>query len=204
MNEYLDEVLTTTRTVRLGLDFDRPVASELIERCLDLACHAPNGANRQDWRFLLLDDSAVKAGVAEYYRLASREYLARSGGADTPMGRRAGALADRLHQAPALLLACQADRVAADAPPAQQSSFYGSVYPAVWSFMLAARSRGLGTAMTTVHLAYEREVAQLLGIPFERVTQVALVVIGHLKSAPARTRRNPVTEVVARNKWLWD
>lgn len=204
MNDYLDEVLTSTGTVRRGLDFGRPVEPELIERCLDLACHAPNGANRQDWRFLVLDDPAVKAGVAEYYRRASREYLARAGGAETPMGRAAAALAGRLHQAPALLLACQLGRVTADAPPARQSSFYGSVYPALWSFMLAARSRGLGTAMTTVHLAYEREVAQLLGIPFERVTQVALVVVGHLTSSLGPTRRRPVAEVVSRNKWQWD
>ncbi|AHH99173.1 nitroreductase family protein [Kutzneria viridogrisea] len=204
MNEYLDQVLTTTRTVRRGLDFDRPVDVELIEQCLELACHAPNGANRQDWRFLVLDDPAVKAEVAGYYRLASREYLARSGAAEGPMGRSASALADRLHQAPVLLLACQLGRVAADAPPAKLSSFYGSVYPALWGFMLAARSRGLGTAMTTVHLAYEREVAQLLGIPFERVTQVALVVVGHLAVPPSRAPRNPVAEVVARNTWRWD
>lgn len=203
MISSVDEVLSTTRTIRRSLDFDRPVAPELIEECLDLACHAPNGANRQAWRFLVLDDPAVKAGVAGYYRRASQDYLARTGVADTPMGRSAAALAARLHEAPALLLACQLGRLAPDAPPGKLSSFYGSIYPALWSFMLAARARSLGTALTTVHLAHEREVAELLGIPFEQVTQVAMVVVGHLTKPPGKPRRDPVTEVVAHNRWRW-
>jgi nitroreductase len=199
----LHEVLTTTRTVRRGLDFSRPVARALIEECLALACHAPNGANRQNWRFLVLDDPAVKAGVAEHYRRASGEYLAGNGLADTPMGRSGTALAERLHEAPALVLACQLGRLGPDALPAKQSSFFGSVYPALWGFMLAARGRGLGTALTTVHLAYEREVAQLLGIPYDQVTQVALVVVGHLSTPAKPPRRGPVADVIAHNTWRW-
>jgi nitroreductase len=204
VTDSLHEVLTTTRTVRRGLDFSRSVDPALVEECLDVACHAPNGANRQNWRFLVLDDPAVKAGFAEHYRRASREYLAGSGMADTPMGRSGAALAARLHEAPTLVLACQLGHLGPDALPAKQSSFFGSVYPALWGFMLAARGRGLGTALTTVHLAYEREVAQLLGIPYERVTQVALVVVGHLSSPPKAPRRGPVAEVIAHNKWRWE
>jgi nitroreductase len=204
MTAALDNVLTTTRTVRSGLDFDRPLDLDLVRECLALARYAPNGANRQDWRFVVIDDAGLKAAVAKYYRLASEEYLAGSPVADSPTGRSARALAARIDKAPALLLACLIGRLAADAPAAKLSSFFGSVYPALWSFMLAARSRGLGTALTTVHLAYEREVAAVLGIPFDDVTQVALVVVGHRKGGEPRSApRKPVDEVLSHNGWRW-
>lgn len=197
----LDQALTTTRTVRRRLDLTRPVEPELIRECLRLATCAPNGGNRQDWRFLVIDDPAVKEQVARHYREASAEYLAdKPENANTAAAR---SLAERLADVPALVLACSRGRLAADAPRAKSSSFYGSIYPAVWSFMLAARARGLSTALTTVHLAREREVADLLGIPFDEVTQVALIPIAHrLGPQPAgRPPRGPLEEVVAHNRW---
>lgn len=200
----LETVLSTTRTVRYGLDFSRPVSPDLLSRCLDLARFAPNGANRQAWRFLVLDDPSVIAGVAAHYRAASAAYLASSGFSDTPAGRSAAYLASRIHQAPALVLACQLGRLPLDASPARLSSFYGSVFPALWSFMLAARAYGLGTAMTTVHLSREREVATLLGIPYDSVTQIALVVVAHAKNpAPGPAPRASLSDVVASNRWPW-
>jgi nitroreductase len=196
----LETVLSTTRTVRYGLDFSRPVSRDLLWRCLDLARFAPNGANRQSWRFLVLDDPAVIAGVAAHYRAASAAYLSDAG--DTPMARSAAHLASHLHQAPVLVLACHLGRLPADSSTARLSGFYGSVFPALWSFMLAARAYGLGTAMTTVHLSREREVAELLGIPYDSVTQVALVVVGHARNpSPGPAPRAPLASFVALNGW---
>lgn len=197
----LDEALTTTRTVRRRLDLTRPVDPGLLRECLRLATCAPNGGNRQDWRFLVIDDPAVKEEVAHHYRAASAEYLAdKPENANTAAAR---SLAERLADVPALVLACSRGRVPADAPKAKTSSFYGSIYPAVWSFMLAARARGLSTALTTVHLAREREVAELLGIPFDEVTQVALLPVAHrLGPQPTgRPPRGPLEEVVSHNRW---
>ncbi|MDI5961310.1 nitroreductase family protein [Streptantibioticus silvisoli] len=201
----IDGLLTRTPTVRRRLDLTRPVPRPLIEECLRLALHAPNGANRQNWRFLVIDDPATKAGIARYYKAASDAYLAA--GPPAAMSERAVAgvryLADHLHEVPALVLAATRGRLPRDAPLAQQSGFFGSVYPALWSFMLAARSRELGAALTTVHLAHEREVAELLGIPADEVTQVALLAVGYTTGGPGfrPTPRQPLDEVVSWNRW---
>jgi len=119
----LAHALTTTRTVRRGLDYDRPVDRDLIRSCLDLARFAPNGANRQNWRFLVVDDRTVIGGIAACYRKASAEYLATSGIADTPTARGAAFLADRIDHAPALVLGCLLGRLAEAArPPGNQRS----------------------------------------------------------------------------------
>lgn len=201
----IDELLSRTPTVRRRLDLSRPVARSLITECLRIALHAPNGGNRQDWAFVVIDAEETKAALARYYKSASDAYLAaKPPGA---MSERAVAgvryLADHLHEVPVLVLATARGRLAPDAPTARQSSFFGSVYPALWSFMLAARSRGLGTALTTVHLAHEREVAELLGIPADEVTQVALVAVGHVAgdSGFRRTPRQPLETVVSWNGW---
>ncbi|WP_377851538.1 nitroreductase family protein [Allokutzneria oryzae] len=199
-----DEVATTTRSVRRRLDLTRPVARGLVEECLRLALHAPNGANRQDWRFLVIDSPELKAGIAEHYRAAFAAYrttlsdeVARSG-----MTASAQYLADRLQDVPVLVLGCMHGRLTGSEPAAKRSSFYGSAYPALWSFMLAARSRDLGTTLTTVHLAREREVAELLGIPFDEVTQVAMIPLAHMANDGFHAGpRRPLGEVMSWNTW---
>ncbi|MFF4407429.1 nitroreductase family protein [Streptomyces sp. NPDC001404] len=201
----IDGLLTRTPTVRRRLDLTRPVPRPLLTECLRIALHAPNGANRQNWRFLIIDDPRTKAGIARHYKATSDAYLAA-----TPpgaMSERAVAgvryLADHLHRVPALVLAAVHGRLPHDAPLAQQSGFFGSVYPALWSFMIAARSRGLGSALTTVHLAREREVAELVGIPADEVTQIALLAVGHITGGPdfRPTPRRPLDEVLSWNRW---
>ena len=87
-------------------------------------------------------------------------------------------------------------------PYAAQAAKWGSILPATWSFMLAARARGLGTAFTTFHLSHEREAAELLGIPFDRVAQAALVPVAYADKTEFRPAlRNPLEEVVHWNKW---
>lgn len=193
----VDRVLTTTRTARRRIDLSRPVPRSLIEECLRIAVHAPTGGNRQDWRFLVIDDPATRSLIAGYYRKASKAYL-HGQSADVASAR---FLAENLQHVPYLLVACIRGRVRPDEHPARLAGFYGSLYPAVWSFMLAARSRGLGTAFTTVHLAYERDIADLLGIPFDEVTQGALIPVGYANGDFAPARRQPSTECTFWNRW---
>ncbi|QUQ64107.1 nitroreductase family protein [Kutzneria sp. CA-103260] len=195
----IDEALTTTRAVRRGIDLRRPVTRGVIEQCLRIAVQAPTAANRQDWRFVGIDDPGLKHTIADYYRAASTAYLERAPNtADTESAR---FLAQHIDRMPVLLLPCVNGRHSPSEHPARTASRYGSLYPAVWSFMLAARSRGLATAFTTVHLAYEREVADLLGIPYEEVTQGCLVPVGYARRWFGPAPRRPVTEVTNWNRW---
>lgn len=184
-----DELLTTTRAVRRRLDLTRPVAHELLEECLQIAVQAPTGGNRQRWSFVVVSDPDRKAGLAELYRRGFDFYRTdgldgrgRRGATPTPEQERvlrsALHLRDHMHDVPILLVPCIRPRTD-ERPIVEQASAFGSILPAVWSFMLAARARGLGTTMTTVHLFHEREAAEILGIPFDTVMQVALIPVAH-------------------------
>lgn len=188
----VDQLLSTTRAVRRRLDLGRDVDEKLLRECLELALQAPTASNRQDWHFLFVRERDRRAEIAELYRRsferyrASDQYAGRIGGEDSDQSavqRRvatsADHLAEHLHEVPVLLIPCIRRRVPPDAPQAVAASLYGSILPAVWSFMLAARSRGLGTAWTTLHLAYEREAAEILDIPHTSVTQTALIPVAH-------------------------
>ncbi|MAE94588.1 MAG: nitroreductase [Deltaproteobacteria bacterium] len=186
-----DELLTTTRAVRKRLDFERPVPLELARECVEIALQAPSGSNARGWHFVLVGDPEKRARIGELYRQAFDAYrdmpisahaLAKQAeGDDVPVMNQvvgsAEALAANLHRAPFLVIPCIEGRF----PPMEgpmgsvvQASQYGSILPAFWSFMLAARARGLGTAWTTLHLLHEEAVAETLGIPFAAVTQAAL------------------------------
>ncbi len=205
----IDHLLTTTRTVRKRLDLTRPVPHELIVECIDLALQAPAGGNVQRWRWLIVDDPSLKSGLAELYRRAYAPYIAAQRAAVEQVGRSdAGAiiessdhLAQVLQDVPALVVPCQLGRPEPDWPQGQLAGWYGSILPAVWSFMLAARSRGLGTAWTTLHLGFEAEAAELLEIP-DTVSQVALVPVAFYTGDDfRRASRLPVDKVVYRNRW---
>ena len=209
MPPSVDEVLTTTRAVRKRLDFDRPVPRELILECLRIAVQAPTGSNRQGWHFLAISDPERKRAIADLYRRSWDKYSAMpspeyaSGdvrGERMPAVRSSSQyLADRMHEAPWLVIP------AIEGKPPQnsfQAGYWGSILPAFWSFMLAARSRGLGTAYTTLHLAYEEEAADLLGLPFDRYTQAGLSPVAFytgetFKPAP----RLPIEQVVHWEQW---
>ena len=186
-----DQLLTTTRAVRRRLDFDRPVPQALVEECLEVAIQAPSGSNARGWHFVIVGDPKKRKAIGDLYRQAFDQYrtmpfsahaLAEQAkpeetGTMNAVVTSAETLAENLHRAPWLAIACQAGRVPAMEGPMghlSQASVWGSVAPAFWSFMLAARARGLGTAWTTLHLMFEREIADLLGIPFDEVMQAAL------------------------------
>lgn len=203
LNLSPDELLSTTRSVRKRLDFSRPVEPELLNECLELAAQAPTGSNAQGWHFIVVTDPEKRAALGEMYRkgfeifYGNREAAEANLPADDPayvattkrVIDSAEYLAEHMGEAPVMLIPCidvRTDGLNA----AIQASIWGSLLPAVWSFMLAARSRGLGTCWTTLHLVHEAEAAELLGIP-DNIMQGALIPVAHtlgldFKAAPRR------------------
>jgi nitroreductase len=212
-----DELLSTTRAVRRHLIYDRPLDLSLVFECLELAVQAPNGGNGQPWHFIIVTDPQKKKQLAAIYRKGWDMYLASSGFCLPPEGKprseqsyeeRMGAsgetLARNMHRAPVLLIPCVPYRIDRDAESTvfSQASTYGSILPAVWSFMLAARARGLGTCWTTLHLIHEEEAAAVLGIPYEQVTQVALIPVAYARDGAFHPGpRKPLDGAVHLNGW---
>jgi nitroreductase len=205
-----DEVLTTTRAVRKRLDFQRPVAPELLGDCVEIARQAPSGRNRQRWDFVFVGDREQKKVVGDWWLAGLR--AGQAGGDLTRDTSAAGwrriaesldALASRITEAPWLMIPCvRVDSRAELSDVRGQAGAWGSVLPAVWSFMLAARERGLGTAWTTAHLTYEREVAEALGIPYDTVVQAALTPIAHTVGTDfAPARRAPTDHFIHWDAW---
>jgi nitroreductase len=202
-----DRLLTTTRAVRRRLDLSRPVEREVILDCLRVAIQAPTGGNRQGWRWLVVDDAETRAGLAELYRRSFEPYIAAriaeaaEGQADDPIIRSSSYLSDHMHEVPVHVIPVGLGRLPEGASVADTASFYGSILPAVWSFQLALRSRGLGSTWTTLHLVYEEEANRLLGMP-NTLTQMALIPVAYytgsdFKPAP----RRPVEEITYFNRW---
>ena len=202
-----DQLLSTTRAVRKRLDLDRPVERELLEECLRLAQQAPTGSYRQDWHFLVVTDPELRAGLADLWRRGAEKYLAGVAEPETipgMMGRVLGGvfhLRDHLHEVPVHVIPCIEGRTEGKSAFAQASR-WGSIMPAAWSFMLAARSRGLGTVWTTFHLAREQEAADLLGIPFDSVMQAALIPVAHTIGTDFKPAvRAPLDTFVRWDRW---
>ncbi|MBN9414620.1 nitroreductase [bacterium SCN 62-11] len=210
--QSVDHLLTTTRSVRKRLDFDRPVEREVVEKCLDLALQAPTGSNLQGWRFVIVGDADKRKKIADLYRKAFKVYANApnphqpSDAADPRVQQRdkivtsAVYLAENMWKAPFLVIPCYEGRVE-DQGVLAQASFYGSILPAAWSFMLALRSRGLGTAWTTLHLMHEKEAAEILGIP-DNVTQTALLPVAYFQGEDFQpAKRLPVQQVISYDSW---
>jgi nitroreductase len=217
LNLSPDELLTTTRSVRKRLDFSRPVEPELIKECLELAVQAPTGGNSQGWHFVVVTDASQREALGAVYRKGWATYLERTASgnpmrpgqsltrdqARTLMRVRDSAqyLADHMHEAPVLVVACIWGRTDG-LSVVEQSGAWGSILPAAWSFMLAARARGLGTCWTTVHLFYEREAAEVLGIPYERIMQTALIPVAYTLGTDFKpVPRVPLESIVHWERW---
>ena len=204
-----DALLTTTRAVRKRLDFDRPVSRTVIEECLEIALQAPTGSNRQNWRWIVVTDEAVRRGLADLYRRGAGSYLSDARNAAKDRGEAQNArifdsahfLAERMQDAPVHVVPCIKMSMP-DAPPMHAPiSAMGSIYPAVWSFQLALRTRGLGTCLTTLHLRYATEAAALLGLP-EDVHQVTLLPVAYTRGTDfKRAARRPLSEVLHCEGW---
>jgi nitroreductase len=178
------DLLTTTRSVRQRLDLTRTVPLDVIRECIEIALQAPSGSNAQRWHFVIVTDVAKKRAIADLYREAWHAYAGFEAGAiqnqdsASRIARSADYLALHLHEVPTWVLPCIEGRPEAGSS-GHMAGLYGSILPAAWSFMLAARLHGLASCWTTLHLGYEREAAQILGIPFETVTQAALIPVAY-------------------------
>ena len=201
----VDELLSTTRAVRKRLDLRRPVEREVILECLRLAVQAPTASNNQDWRWVVVTDADKRAAIAEIYNSVGAEYLAQKANTEKdPQARRvyesATALTSTLADVPVHVIPCIERRVDG-LPLVAAASAWASIIPAAWSFLLALRSRGLGSVWTTLHLAKEREVAELLGIP-ATVTQVALFPVAYTIGTDFKpAQRPPVEDITSWNAW---
>jgi nitroreductase len=219
-----NHVMTTTRSVRRRLDFDRQIDFVVIEECMNIALQAPTGGHAEDWRWIFISDVEVKSKIAKIYRDSFIQYVkepleskgsehseiqGRLGGVSsagldnrtTRMLDGASFLADNIGRSQYMLLACATRPNPQFGGAGSLSALYGSVYPAIWSFQLALRSRGLGSVITTLHLHAEKEVAEILGIP-DHATQVALLPIGHTIGTEFKVaERNSIESVAFLNSW---
>jgi uncharacterized protein (TIGR02118 family) len=200
--DQVDRLLSTTRAVRKRLDLVKPVSKQVVLECIRLSQQAPTGSNRQGWRWVVVTDAKKRKALAEIYKRGGAEYLEQALKA-TPPGdaqtRRvydsALWLVDHLHEVPVHVIPCALGRVNDSQPLGMRAGFYGSIYPAVWSFQLALRSRGLGSVLTTLHMNREEEAAELLGIPKD-VTQVGLLPVAYTKGMDFKPADRPAPDSI--------
>lgn len=213
LNLSADQLLTTTRSVRKRLDFDRKVERKTIIECMELAFQAPNGSNMNTWRWVVVDDPKVIQKIADIYNLALDDYVNMLGdavgedymGAEIPgfekINESVEFLRHNIHRSPVILIPLISGRIE-NAGVFMQASSYGSIIQAVWSCFLALRDRGMGSAWTTAHLWREQEMAEALGIPYEKYTQVGLFPIAYTKGTEFKKAfRRPFDEVANWNRF---
>jgi nitroreductase len=211
-----DQLLSTTRAVRKRLDFDRPVPDQLIRECVDLAMQSPSGSNAMTMQFVVVRDPAKKAAIGEIYRQCFGMYKTWDGvyigsidkgdvDANAQQARSANSadfLGEHMGDAPALVIACSVGGRVDGQPAIISANRFGNVLPAMWSFMLAARARGLGTCWTTLHLVMEQAVCDVLGIPFDEVTQAVLSPIAFTKGTDFKpAARPPADSIIHWDQW---
>jgi nitroreductase len=196
----IDHLLSTTRAVRRKLDLDRPVEPEVLDECLNLALQAPTPGNIQAWRWLVVRDQDVKNRLAVLFREVGEAYLAERASAAPPRALASGRhLLEVIDRVPVFVIPVLAGRPAGD--NAVDAAFYGGIFPAVWNFQLALRSRGLGSTLTTYHLAREAEAAEILGIP-EGHTQAGLLPVAYTTVPDFKpAARNPLSDVAYLDHW---
>ncbi len=195
-----DALLSTTRAVRKRLNFDREVPDDVLLDCLQLAIQAPTGSNRQGWRWLVVRDAEKKEALADIYRRVGGDYLAaaardaETGSQTSRVLDSANFLAENLGQVPVMVIPMIVGRLD-DATTNSAAGLFGSIIPAMWSFQLALRSRGLGSCYTTLHLGAEAEAAELLGIP-DHMSQAGLLPVAYTKGTDFKAaKRPPVSEI---------
>lgn len=211
-----DELLSTTRAVRKRLDFDRPVEDQVIRECVDMAMQSPSGSNNMTMQFVVVRDEAKRKALGEIYRQCYGIYSSMDGvyirsidkgeaDANAQQQRSADSadfLGEHMGDAPVLVIGCTQGARLDGAPAMMSASMLGNILPGMWSFMLAARARGLGTAWTTVHLMMEQQVAEILGIPFETVQQVCLSPLAYTKGTDFKpAARPPVDSIIHWDGW---
>ncbi len=202
-----DRLLSTTRAVRRRLDLERPVERAVLLDCIRLSQQAPTASNTQKWRWLVVKDAAKRKALGEIYARGKQfidQAKAQVPEEDAQTHRvydSAGWLLDHMGEVPALVIPCLEGRLPAGAPNGMAAATYGSIFPAIWSFQLALRSRGLGSALTTIHLFFEADVAKLLNVP-DDVMQVALLPVAYTKGTDFKLAvRPPPEEITSFDEW---
>ncbi len=211
----IDALLTTTRSVRKRLDLSRPVEPEVIRECLELALQAPTGSYSQGWHFVVVTDPEPRQALAMLYRKGAERYrelmapVFQQRAASSEQEARTLArisdssqyLIEHLHEVPIHVIPCIQGRTD-HLPIVAQSGLWGSIMPAAWSFMLAARSRGLGSSLTSLHLFFEQEAAAVLGIPYQEVMQAALIPVAYTLGTEFKpAARKPLASVLHWDRW---
>lgn len=194
----VDGALTTTRAVRLRLDLERPVDHQLILDCIDVAEQAPSGGNQGSRRWIVVRDPELKARLAELYMESAGQWMieARDRIADSEHPQRrvmasAAHLAEHLAEVPAIVI----PTIIGEHDGSGRPGLFDSVIQSVWSFCVALRARGLGTAWTTAILGRSDDIADLLGIP-EGMTQIAMIPVAWTKGTEFKTApRYPAREI---------
>lgn len=202
--EQTDELLSTTRAVRRRLDLEREVPDDLLMRCIELAEQAPSGGDIASRRWIVVRDPETKAKIAELYRAAGgSETIKRAEerrGSGHPKERiveSAAHLAENLERVPVIVLAT----VWGVHDGSGRPGLFDSVIQSAWSFCLALRARGLGSAWTTIHLSKAKEFAELLGIP-DGVTQIVLLPVAWTIGTDFKpAARRPASDIVWFNRW---
>lgn len=195
--EQFDELLSTARSVRRRLDFERPIERSVLFDCIDVAVQAPTGLAGENWRFVVVDDVEQKSRIARLYAEVLLEVLAAR---DLPMKSSHKALIDRLHDIPAMIFVC-VDGQPADNGIAGNIAFYGSILPAAWSLMLSLRARGIGATWTSLLSSRQAEIREILDMP-EGALQTVMLPVGYTKDAKLkRAERQPAQSVTFWNRW---
>lgn len=204
-----DQLLTTTRAVRKRLDFSRPVDDDLIRECVATAMQAPSGSNNLTMQFVVVKDQAKRQAIGEIYHQCFEIYKTLPGvyagslvkETDVEQAQQdrvtesAIYLAGHMAEAPVLVVGCTSGR-ADELPALMAASMMGSILPGMWSFMLAARARGLGTAWTTLTLMMEKELADVVGIPFDDFQQACLTPLAHTIGTDFKPAMRPDPETI--------
>ncbi len=204
-----DALLSTTRAVRKRLDLQKAVPRALLEECIGLSQQAPTGSNTQSWRWIIIEDADKRAALADIYRLTADSYLEQGARQAAASGDKqtmrvlesARFLAENLQHVPVHVIPCLEGRLPEGSSTLVMAATMGSIFPAIWSFQLALRARGLGSCLTSLHLGKEQEAADLLGIP-EHVMQVALLPVAYTKGTDfKRAQRPDPSTIIHWNSW---
>lgn len=211
-----DELLSTTRAVRKRLDFERPVPDDVVRECVELAMQSPSGSNNMTMQFVIVRDEAKRRAIGDVYRQCYGIYQSMDGvyirsidkgeeAANAQQQRSADSadyLGEHMGDAPVLVIPCTVGARLDGVPAMMSASMGANVIPAMWSFMLAARARGLGTCWTTVHLMMEQAVADIVGIPFDQVQQICLSPLAYTKGTDFKpAARPPADSIIHWDQW---
>jgi len=192
----LDNLLSTVRSVRRKIDFDREVEDSVLLKCVDIAVQAPTGRGEEDWRFLVVKDRETIIKLADIYRDVLLQFVEQIG---APMKSSHQALIDRLSDFPAMIFVCKEG--SPEDTFSSQTAYFGSILPAAWSLMIALRAREIGCTWTTLLSVRHEEVGQILGIPAS-ARQIVMLPIGYCRGAVLRkAERKAAREVSFLDKW---